>query len=323
MKTKMLFTALITLGLAGFSLPLAYGQTQSVQKTTTTSSAQTTAVRKTFKPVKASETELKTINAALSAKTITRTQPTVSTTSMIKPIDVTSPVKNEVWKAGKEYPIKWSRASKDVKISLISPATKNKPRENYQITRETPNTGTYTFKVPNECLIGSQAYVQVESLDGKESGASHGISVYTQPVDLECQIVDAKIVWSSTNYIIYYESNQWLEFNFMMRSKGTRFPVTITEILVRVIKQPEGVVAYQEIFGFSDIYDDYWYHLPEPIKINIRDKSGWFFPGAQGTSINLQSGSYLVEVKLDPQNLLNENEQTHDDNKSVNSWIIR
>ena len=109
----------------------------------------------------------------------------------------------------------------------------------------------------------------------------------------------------------------------MMRSKGTRFPVTITEILVRVIKQPEGVVAYQAIFGFSDIYDDYWYRLPEPIKINIRDRSGWFFPGAQGSNINLKSGSYLVEVKLDPQNLLNENEQTRDDNKSVNSWIIR
>lgn len=327
MKTKLLFTALVTLSLAGFSLQVAIGQQESVQKISAI--MQATTVRKSFKPVKASEAELKIINATLPVKTITQTQPKMSTTSIIKPIDVTSPTKNEIWKAGKEYMIKWSGASKDVRISLVSPATQNKPREKYQITGQTPNTGSLSFKVPYTCLIGSKGYVQVESLDGKESGASQSIGVHTQLVDLECQITDAKLVSSKTDYFIYYEKETWFEFNVLIRNNGTMFPVTIREVLVRIIKEPEGVVALQEIWGFSDIYDDYWYHLPEPLKFNIKDKTRWILPVTippvviQDMDINLKSGSYRVEVELDPQNLLHENDQTRDDNKCVNNWVIK
>jgi len=322
LKRVVLITSL---GLVWFCLPIAHGQQQSVQKSTSTTQA--APVRKTFKPVTVSAAELKTFNATLTVKTITATQPSVASTSMVKPIDITSPVKDETWEAGKEYLIKWSRASKDVRIDLVSPATANKPREKYPIIARTPNTGTYSFKVPYNFIMGSKGYVQVESLDGKENGSSQSMNVYTQLVDLECKIVDAHLAWSSTDYVIYYEKDRWLEFNVLMRNKGTMSPVTIREVLVRLIKEPENIVALQEVWGFSDIYGHEWRRLPEPLKVDIKDYSRWWIAPypieIKNTDINLKSGSYRLEVELDPQNSLHENQQTRDDNKCVQTWDIR
>jgi len=313
------YVALVAcLGFAGFSLPLAHGQQESLQKST--SATQVTPVRITFKPVKVSETELKNVTSALPATS------TVSSKTLpgALPLEVTSPANRDLWEAGKEYLIRWNGAKGEVRIDLVSAlSTGGTPLAQYSIVDRAPNTGIYRFKVPNKWVMNPHGYkVRVNTLDGKQSGSSQGaISVYTQPVDLECEIVDVALAWSTTTYIFYTESSRWFEFNVLMRNKGTMNPVTIENVLVRIIKEPENVVVAQEEWGFSGIYGHEWYRLPEPRKFDIESWKMYYI--VKDKNVNLKSGSYRVEVELDPQNRLGENQQTRDNNKCVKKWIIK
>lgn len=317
MKTKVFFTGLIILSLAGFSPPLAHGQIQPVKQTTT--SKQVTTVKRSFTPVKLSATELKNIQSATLMKNV------LSAKSLpgVIPIDVTTPKNNDSWDAGKEYLIEWAGADEEVKIDLVptySPDGRQLTQVN--IVGRAPNTGSYRFRVPFEWLTGPSFYqAKVSTISGKRFGYSAGnMSVYTQPVDLECLITDAIVKWESQDYLFYYESSRWLEFNVLMRNKGTISPLTIQQVLVRIIKEPENVVVCQEEWGFSGIFGHEWYRTPEPRKFDIR--SWALSPVTSDLNVNIESGSYRVEVELDPANLLHEKEQTRGDNKCVKHWEI-
>jgi hypothetical protein len=281
---------------------------------------QITTVRQKISPVKVSDTELRNIKStapltnALSSPSSSKSLPGVL------PIEVTSPANNEVWEAGKDYVIRWNGATEDVIIELISQGDL-KP---YSIVGKAPNTGSYTFKVPYNWLTNPWAYyVRVKTISGRQSGNSGSINVFTQPVDLECRIVDAYIKTDADYYVVYAERDKWLEFNVLMRNKGVNSPVTIENVLVRIIKEPEGVVVRQEEWGFSGIYGHEWYKLPEPRKFNIENKSVSVIGVGSGKTINLKNGSYRVEVVLDPQNRLGENQQCLNDNKCVKIWQIK
>jgi hypothetical protein len=310
------------LGCAGFNLPLSYGQQVSRQKIT--SAHQVTTVHMTYKPEKVSEMELKTISEALpvrsgtSPKSLNRTQP-----SAFQPIEVISPENNQKWEAGNEYTISWSGAKNEVRIDLIFSGGGVRPTAKYSIATRAPNTGTYRFKVPFNWVKDSEGYkVVIETIDGNQSGSSQGtINVYTQPVDLECRIVDSKLKRKSNYYVAYIENKRWLEFNVLMRNKGIQSPVTIQNVLVRIIKEPEGVVVAQEEWGFSGIYHHDWYKLPDPRKFNISSLEAYPFYAEE--NINFNNGTYRVEVELDPQNRLGEIQELRYDNKDWQPWKIR
>ena len=314
MKSKRLFTALIVLGLAGFSVPLAFGQTSTVKQTTTTK--QVTTVKRSFTPVRVTATELKNIQYATTIKSV---KSSVSLPGVL-PIEVTSPKSNDVWDAGKEYLIQWAGADEDVRIYLVpasSPVGQRLTQVN--IVNRAPNTGSYRFRVPYEWLTSPSFYqVRISTISDKRIGYSAGtISVFTQTVDLECLITDEIIKWESTDYLFYIEFDKWLEFNVLMRNKGTINPLTIQQVLVKIIKEPENIVICQEEWGFSGIYGHEWYRTPEPRKFDIHN------PLTSDNNLNLKSGAYRVEVELDPTNLLGEKEQTRGDNKCVKHWNIR
>jgi len=266
---------------------------------------QINTVRQKISPVKVSDTELRNIKStSLKANTLT-SQPSSKSLPGAVPIEVTSPANNEVWEAGKDYVIRWGGTTEDVIIELVSQGDL-KP---YNIVGKAPNTGSYAFKVPYNWLTNPWAYyVRVKTISGRQSGNSGSINVFTQPVDMECRIVDAYIKSDQDYYVVYSDSNAWLEFNVLMRNKGVNSPVTIENVLVRIIKEPEGVVVRQEEWGFSGIYGHEWYKLPEPRKFDIN---------------NFKIGAYRVEVELDPQNRLGENTQCRDDNKCVKLWQIK
>lgn len=270
---------------------------------------QVTVVRQKITPVKVSANELKNIKSSASVTNVLTTEKSLPGAI---PIEVTSPRSGDIWEAGKDYVISWRGATEDVIIELISEGDL-KP---YSIVGRAPNSGSYTFRVPYNWLANPYGYyVRVKSLSGKQSGNSGSINVFSRPVDLECRIVDAYIKSDVDNYIIYADSKAWLEFNVLMRNKGVTSPVTIENILVRIIKEPEEIVVYQEEWGFSGIYGREWYKLPELRKYDL-----YSFVGAVPGAKNL---TYRVEVELDPQNRLGESQLTRSDNKSIKRWQIK
>lgn len=317
----------------GLALPLCNGQVVTGQKTTATQQSTTqkattprqlTVNRLSIKPVKVSATELRTITDAMPAKTFSSTQTltTAQKSAGVQPIVVSTPVNNDIWEAGKEYTISWNGAKNEVRIELVTLSTAGKPIEKHTITSRTANTGTYRFKVPSQWLKETRGHkVVIETIDGKQSGTSQGtITVYTQPVDLECIIVDAKQVEKTTPTLIYNSKEMWLEFNVLMRNKGTQSPVTITKVLFRLIKEPENIVCYMEEWGFSGIYYHEWHRLPEPRKIDVMNLKNYVV--YMDKNVNLEEGNYRAEIELDPLNNLNELEELRHDNKYIMKWKI-
>jgi len=311
------------LGFAWLSLPMANGQIQSVQKSSAT--PQVKSVHLSLSPVKLSATEIKTsfTEAEWTVKETSERKIYTTQSSTLSPIQVTSPVRNDTWEAGKEYQIKWSGAQNDVRIYIAAVDAEGvNPAKKSFITSQAPNTGTYSFRVPFNWVKEPQGKVYVETIDGKQTGHSLGaMNVYTQPVDMECIIVDAHLIRQEKNYLVYRDLKKWLEFNVLMRNKGIRSPVTINQVLVRFIKEPEGVVVYQEDWGFGGIYYHDWYRLPEPRKINLSSLEQ--APFWKDKNINFESGSYRVEVEIDPQNQLGENQDLRYDNRDVQHFHIK
>jgi len=247
-------------------------------------------------------------------------------------IEVFSPKDGDTWEAGKEYGISWKRAgiTGDVKIVLekitIYPGGKPDSIEEYPIVESTANTGSYRFRVPVYWVPNPYGYhVRVSSLDGKAHGKSRGAIILPDLpplVDLECVIVDAKIIEQHTYYIVYPTKNEkFFEFNVLFRNKGSSSPLTVNLVLVRIIKEPEDVVCLQEEWGVGGIYHNDWYKLPQPRKFNI--ESWQHYAVDFGRDVDLEKGAYRVEVEFDPQNQLNENEELRGDNKAVKKWMIR
>jgi hypothetical protein len=144
-----------------------------------------------------------------------------------------------------------------------------------------------------------------------------GIKVYTQYIDLQCAIVNPSI-WEQN---VWGNEKRWFEFNVWWRNRGTRFVKQIWPVLVRIIKEPEEVVCYQEEWGVSDVYPYTWYQLPEPRRFDI--ESWKHFIVDYNRHVDLEKGSYRVEVELDPYNYLGEDERLRDDNKAVARWSIK
>ncbi len=304
----------------------SYAQQISVQKQESAPKVQ--PKRMTLKPVKLNENELKNLSNLLSP--VERPASSISPPGVI-PIEVTMPEAEEIWEAGKQYFIKWRSGNGDVRIDLVSRLSRGgKPLSEYSIVKQAPNSGTYIFTVPYKWTIEPFAhYVRVKTLDGLRLGYSAGPrAVYTQPVDLQCLIVDtsqwvsAKSNGSSIS-TVSITVKAWLEFNVLIRNKGVNSPVTIQEILVRLIKEPENIVVFQEEWSSDGIYNHDWYKLlSEPRKIDISKLKLSLENGVE-KDINLSSGSYLLEVELDPHNRLGEEERYRDDNKCRKIWLIK
>lgn len=334
-KVQVCFILFACLSFTIWSLYPSYGQIvpdrsmtskQKVTQQKQINRGQLTTTRITMKPVKISADELSTIEKSLSVQTtkLTQSMTPAQTAPGVLPIEVTSPQNCQVWDAGKDYFISWRGANDDVRIDLeYALHVAGKPATQISITDKATNTGNYRFSVPYNWVIHPYGYrVRVTTLNGKQSGCSQGtIAVYTQPVDLECRVVDAYIKTDVDFYVVYAERDKWLEFNVLIRNKGVRSPVTIENVLVRIIKEPEEVVVAQEEWGFSGIYGHEWYKLPEPRKFSISHSSSTI--GSWSQHVNLKNGAYRVEVELDPQNRLGENQQTREDNKVVKYWQIK
>jgi len=287
---------------------------------------QINTVRQKISPVKVSDTELRNIKStSLKANTLT-SQPSSKSLPGAVPIEVSSPGNNDIWEAGKEYVIKWgpSKINEDVRIDLVSKlSVGGKPLSQYNIVGQAPNTGSYTFRVPYNWLTNPYGYcVKVNSISGGQNGYSNGpAAVYTQSVDLECRIVDEFLREEETgNDYMCTLTKGYFGFNLLMRNKGINSPVTIENVLVRIIKEPEGVVLLQEEWGYSGIYGHDWYKLPEPRKFLI---SIAVEANHSSAKVSMDKGAYRVEVEVDPQNRLGENQQTRSDNKDVKRWVVK
>ncbi len=282
---------------------------------------QVATVHMNMSPVKLSTAEIKTVTAAqpVFSEPIER-KSYVTQPSSLPPIQVSSPVRNDIWDAGNEYEIKWSGAQYDVRIKMASLDAENNKTSESLIIGQAPNTGTYRFRVPYSWVILPLGKVYVETIDNKQIGHSMGrMNVYTQPVDMECQIVDAHVIRQTKWYVLYIEGKKFIEFNVLMRNKGTTSPITLNKVLVRFIKEPEDIVVYQEDWGFSGIYYHDWYRLPEPRRINISSYEMIY----SNDHINFDSGSYRVEVEIDPQNQLGENQILRADNRDMVHFNIQ
>jgi hypothetical protein len=280
--------------------------------------------------VKASDAELKNFNfqkSAVSAPNYKIGGHSTTGGTSVGTIEIFTPKDGDTWEAGKEYGISWKSAglSGDVKIVLeriTIHAGGTSSSEEYPIVDRTANTGSYRFRVPMNWVQDPHGYhVRVNTLDGKMSGKSRGaiiLPALPPPVDLECQIVDAQVKSQTKEYVFYADKERYLEFNVLFRNKGSRSPITINTVLVRIIKEPEDVVCMQEEWGLGGIYHNDWYKLPEPRKFNIQSWKEYV-----GGHVNLWEGAYRIEVELDPQNQVGEYEELRGDNKAVKKWVIK
>jgi hypothetical protein len=289
------------------------------------SATATSTAKKNMQVARVSEAELKSAKLLPSAGTVAGSGHVTATPGVVVGnIVVTLPHDGDIWEAGKEYNIQWQpgAGTGDVRIDLESTLIVGGKRNSYTIVERTANTGLYRFRVPpNWFPFEAYSYsVWVTTLDGKLSGTSNGrITVYTQDVDLDGKLMDPKIVTEEHFYVVYADQVDSLEFDVWLRNNGLRAPITIQDVVVRIVKEPEELVVYQEEWGYGSIYPRLWYKAH--MRFNIASAAAY-----TGTTVNMKSGAYRVEVQLDPQNLLGENEelrQVHDDNKVVARWVIK
>ena len=297
-----------------------------------------TLVKRKIAPVQVSTTDLKNYKPLLEVgPKAERTKP------VIKPqkkgeekgsIEVFSPKQGDEWRAEKEYTIRWKSRdiSGDVKILLVLPysvqGAKGMPgirREKliHTIAPRTSNTGSYRFKVPRNLVVEPFLYrVEVSTLDGRVKGYSEGpLGIYTQDIDLACKIMNLKQIRQKEWYVFYMKGKRWIEFDVWLRNNGIKGPIDIYEVLVQIIKEPEGVVMVQEEWGYGRIYPQVWYKLSEPMKCNV---SSWEVAPFYGDkNINFKKGSYRIEIHADPQNRLHENEKLRADNQVSGRFHIR
>jgi len=226
-------------------------------------------------------------------------------------IVVTSPKDGDVWEAGKEYSITWESTgiTGDVKIDVAANQYQLHP-----VTGRTVNSGAYLFRVPRNFVGDYRVWrARVSTLDGTIYGWSPpSFTLYSQDVDLQCQINNPRIGWPG-GYLKEGKEYRYLQFNVWMRNDGTRLPISIDTVLVKIIKEPQEIVCYQEEWGFGGIYPHAWYRLPDPRTIKV---SSW------SDNRDMNRGVYRMEVWLDPQNRLGELEGLRQDNKAVHKWIL-
>jgi hypothetical protein len=267
-------------------------------------------------PVKVSEAELKNLPLQKSVASGTSLKFGGHSTPGRK-IVVTSPKDGDVWEADKEYTVTWESTgiTGDVKIDVAANQYQMHP-----ITARTVNSGAYLFRVPRNFVGDYRVWrARVSTLDGTIYGWSPpSFTLYSQDVDLQCQIYDPSWKWQSGK-TIYHDTKNWLEFNVMIRNDGTRLPISINTVLVQIIKEPQEIVCYQEEWGFSGIYPHVWYQLPEPRKIGLPQLFDVLAQHHLAKNA-LRDGSLRMEVWLDPQNRLGELEGLRQDNKAVLTW---
>jgi hypothetical protein len=283
------------------------GVTSSLGITGKTPTAAEKVGKQQVTAVKVSEAELKNLPVQKSAASATNLKIGGQSTAGEK-IEVTSPKDGEVWEADKEYLIQWKGTdiTGDVKIVLEKItiyAGGKQSVEEHPIIDRTANTGSYRFRVPVNLVLDPYSYhVRVGTLDGKVSGKSRGaITVNTQYVDLECKIMNA------------YRKSLRLHASVWWRNNGTRCPIEIWPVLVRVIKEPEELVVAQEEWGVSQVYPRAWYKLEYPRTFLVQSWTRTNF----GKPVDYTKGAYRIEVELDTQNRLGENQRLRDNNKDV------
>ena len=286
-----------------------------------------TMVKQNLQVTRVSAAELKSAKLIPGATAGSNANKMTSSKDLQGEIIVSSPKDGDVWKVGQDVSILWKNTNVTGDVGIILEPTllpgEWATNRSYTIVNRTGNTGSYIFHVPQDWLLKPEGhFVLVTTKDGKTSGKSDVFTVYTQNVDLECKIIDAQIRSESDFYVFYTKKQSWFQFNVLMRNNGMQSPVTIQDVLVQIIKEPEEIVCSQEEWGFSGIYPGLWYKLSEPRKFDISSSSQyWVIPG--GKTVDLSRGSYRVEVTLDPQNVLGENQQLRQDNKAVQRWVIK
>ncbi|GAB6095307.1 hypothetical protein JCM14469_15590 [Desulfatiferula olefinivorans] len=252
---------------------------------------------------------------------IQHVRPDIELKTEDKKISVTSPGKDEHWMGGNSYRISWSGAHTDsmVKIDLVYVAPTHE--KVLEIASSTENDGSFEYLLP----VGISwkhwhNRIRVSSPDDSAEGFSKALSVFTDDVDIECRIMNVKQAWERDFYVVYSERDEWLEFEIWLRNLGIKKPVNIQTVVVRLVKEPENVVVFQEEWGFSNIYPIVWYKTPEPRKVNISNFRMW---KDLTENVNLNSGSYRLDVEVDPDNRLGENAAFRDNNKDVKFFRIK
>lgn len=309
------------------STPVVTSTTKPVSVAEQTTVAAPDVVRHDFTAAQVPVSELQMVDfpTIIPATTIQSTAPQMQILPSM--IDVTAPAAGVAWQAGSSYTVRW--ASKDldgpVKIDLIKAQKGTDGVVSYftfPVAGSTENDGAYEYLVPQRLGYHSNFFVcEMSSLDGQVKDKSpEYFDVYTEPIDMTCQVVNLSLESHEDYYLFYYNENKWLEFDVWLRNNGTQQTVPWHTILVIIVKEPEEVVVAQEEWGFSDINRQLWYSTPEPRKFDISSDEGWPFYAEH--EVDLTDGAYRVEVLVDPQNNLGENPVLRDDNKFVRHFEI-
>ncbi len=173
-------------------------------------------VRLDFNATQVPIAELQVVNLPSIAPTLT-IQPTRPSRLLPAMIDVTAPVADAAWQAGESQTIRW--ASNDlkgpVKIDLINVHRGTDDVVHYSnipVVASTDNDGAYEYVVPERLGYHSRYYVcEVSSLDGQTKDQSPAyFDVYTEPVDMSCQVVNLSLKTDHDRYPFYIRpKNGW------------------------------------------------------------------------------------------------------------------
>jgi len=241
--------------------------------------------------------------------------PDVQTADVGQYLTLTAPDWGDVWEPGGQYWVKWysSEFGSQCFVKLVE----SHGRE-YQIAFYRPSRDSIFFTVPQDVMF-SDYYNVVVTQDAPIDTASSGrITVYQeQAVDLICAVDDL-----GTNHRERFDPSgaRTMHFSLGVKNKGTDGPLVVP-VLIRLIKQPEGIVVHQVEASVSGIYPGNWYiGINESWDVRQFERG---IPSGRGTGVHFDGGYYEFRVELDHQNSLNEREDLRHNNSRVQTFPIR
>jgi len=228
--------------------------------------------------------------------------------SIRKAIRVVFPNGGELWERGKVYTIRWKSTGTigNVKIKLNWGGSGG---GSHTVTDSTPNTGRYSFRIPETGaeLTGNQFKIQVMTLDESIKDESNKFFTIRYPenpddnFDLSGEIRNVKIVVGGGLFMGHFLYGDMLTFEIWVKERGTRF-FNMVPVVYRLRATRDNLVILQREVGFTDVYPDM--HYSATIRIPPAVTNPYSF------------SDILIEMEVDPHNTLHEKEKYRSNNKA-------
>ncbi|MDI6698024.1 MAG: hypothetical protein QME85_03685 [Candidatus Saccharicenans sp.] len=198
--------------------------------------------------------------------------------------------------ADREYRISWTatEVSGDVNVNLIHRRAGHE--QTFPTATVPASRRQIIYRVPCRLTVSPYEFViEVATPDNRVKGYQN-ITVYTQSVDLVCEISEvAQVNWVEDYFVDKY-GGSYQEFKVGVMNQGMDRPVW-AELNLRIIKMPENVVVHTEQWAMANIQPRSWYYRLKPFQVDLRAKTirALNYPGSDP---RVREGHFVFEASV-------------------------